>query len=111
MRARHDTNVAKFKRVNLALDDVYAVSAFVHQIDLGKNSDCAFTLRIDPTSKLKCIRVSQVLVSWCHSHDNRGAARCVAEAQVKDLALNVVGLATLGNFRHSRQVNKCQVDN
>ena len=52
--ATDNSNVAKFKRVNFALNDGNTVlaGALIHQINLGENADSAFTLRIDSSGKL-----------------------------------------------------------
>ncbi len=55
LRTRYYTDIAQFKRVDLALDNVNAVSAFIHQVNLGQDADRALTLGINPTSKLKGI--------------------------------------------------------
>ena len=68
--AADHADVAKLKRVDLALDDVDTVGALVHQINLGQNTNCAIALWVDSSSEFEGVRVGQVLVRRRDRHDN-----------------------------------------
>lgn len=110
LRATDNANVTESQWVHLALNDIDTVSSLVHQINLCQHANGTFTLGVNPARQLQSVRVRQVLIGRGHSHDNCCAFAGVAVAEVEDLAFDVVGLASLGDFRHTWKVNKGQID-
>jgi hypothetical protein len=55
LRPALDPEVAEFKRVQLALQDLNCVCSFIHQVDFGDDTDRAVTIRVDFTSNLECV--------------------------------------------------------
>ena len=51
LRAALHTDVAELQRNNLSHDDVKAVCALVHEVDLGEDTDGALTVRINNLSQ------------------------------------------------------------
>jgi len=53
LRPALDPEVAEFKRVQLALQDLNCVCSFVHQVDFRDDTDRAVAIRVDFTSDLE----------------------------------------------------------
>ena len=60
LAAVHATDEAEFEGVDTASKDVESVSACIHQVEFGQDSDCAAALRIDCTREFEGIGVSEV---------------------------------------------------
>ena len=102
----HYTNVAKPERIYFSLYDIYTVSALIHKVNFGKHAYRTLALRIHASRKFKCVWVCKVHVGRRHSANDRRTLLDIKVADVEDLALYVIWLATLWDFRHTRQVYK-----
>ena len=47
------TNVSKFEWIHIAIDDIHTISALVHQINLGQNSDGSLTMWVHLSGELE----------------------------------------------------------
>lgn len=102
----HDTYVAQLQGVDFALDDLDAVSAIVHDVDLRYDSDSSLTERVNFARELECVRVGKVLVGSSDSHDDRCFWLHVLVAELHDLLVDVHRLVAGRYLGHAWQVYK-----
>ena len=66
----------------------------LHQVNLGQNTDCSCSLRVDLSCKFESIRVGKICVGSGNSQNDGIGLSNVLDNHILDLPLNILGLVS-----------------
>ena len=92
------------------MDNIDAVGACIHQVDLCKHSNRSVAVGINFASQLEGIRVGQILVSWGDCHDDRSLWKYIIVAKLLNLLFNIRWLVSCCDLCHAWQVHEREVN-
>ena len=105
-----NSKVSKLKWVVFSLQSFISISASVHQVDFGNDTDGTFAFGVHLPGQLKRVRRSDVNVGRCQCKDQGVLGQHKSQDHLSDLILNVGWLAFDRHFCKTRKVNHSQID-
>ncbi len=105
-----DTDETELERVDTTSENIESVSALVHQVELGQDTDGASTLRIHGASELETVRVGKIDIRRADSEDDAVGLGNVVCDEVADLTFNVGGLISDWDLGETGQVDEREVE-
>lgn len=91
-----------------ASKDVDNIGARIHQVNLGKDTDCSDPFWIDFSRKLESIRIGQISVCSGNCQNDRLGVSNILDDHVSDLFLNVVGLIAYRDLAKKSPHESCE---
>lgn len=106
-----DTNVTHSEGHFLVHDHPLGTNTSVHDIELGKDTDSADTLRVELTSHLETIRGGHIGVSGNNTENNSARVRHVSAAHIFSNLFDVLSLvgASQGDTCYTGKINEGQI--
>lgn len=99
LRSVDDGDVTETKRNDTTSENVDDVRSLVHEVDLGEDTDRSETFRVNLTSELETVGVSQISVGGGDSQNDRVGLLDELEKHVADLNLDVARLVSNGDLQ------------
>lgn len=102
-----DTNKTQSQAYIFSFNHPFSTGSFVHNINLGNNTDGPNTLWVKLTSHLQSIRSRHVLVSWEHTKNNGPALTAISSSHCFRNSLDIFWLIWVS---HGNSCNTWKID-
>ena len=82
--------------------------ANLHQVNLGQNTDCSLTIRVDLPRHLETVRVRQIRIRRGGGKDDTRGFRDILEQHIANLLLDILRLVTNGHLGKTGKIDQRQ---